>query len=81
MKLDRYIDAVLRRRWLVVALAVLILLITGAGGRFIKTTNDYRIMFGEDNPQLAAFRTLEKTFSTSDTALIAVAPQRGFGVH
>ena len=77
MKLDRYIDAVLRHRWLVVALAVLILLITGAGGRFIKTTNDYRVMFGEDNPQLAAFRTLEKTFSTSDTALIAVAPRRG----
>ncbi|MCY4382585.1 MAG: MMPL family transporter [Nitrospinae bacterium] len=77
MKLDRYIDAVLRHRWLVVALAVLILLITGAGGRFIKTTNDYRIMFGKDNPQLAAFRALEKTFSTSDTALIAVAPRRG----
>ena len=77
MQLDRYIDAVLRRRWLVVALAVVILLITGAGGRFIKTTNDYRIMFGEDNPQLAAFRALEKTFSTSDTALIAVAPKGG----
>ena len=77
MQPERYIEAVLRHRRLVVALALLILLITGAGGRFIKTTNDYRIMFGEDNPQLAAFRALEKTFSTSDTALIAVAPRGG----
>ena len=75
--LDRYIDAVLRHRWLVVALAVLVVLITGAGGRFIKTTNDYRIMFGENNPQLAAFNALENTFSTSDTALIAIAPREG----
>ena len=80
-QLDRYIDAVLRHRWLVVALAVLVVLITGAGGRFIKTTNDYRIMFGENNPQLAAFNALENTFSTSDTALIAIAPRGGFRIH
>ena len=77
VQLDRYIDAVLRHRWLVVALAVLVVLITGAGGRFIKTTNDYRIMFGENNPQLAAFNALENTFSTSDTALIAISPRGG----
>ncbi len=77
VQLDRYINAILRHRWLVVALAVLVVLITGAGGRFIKTTNDYRIMFGENNPQLAAFNALEKTFSTSDTALIAIAPRKG----
>ncbi len=77
MKLDRYIDAVLRRRWLVVALAMLILLIAGAGGRFITVANDYRILFKKDNPYLLAFEALERTFSTSDNALIAVAPRGG----
>ncbi len=77
VQLDRYIDVVLRHRWLVVALATLLMLITAGGGRFIKTTNDYRIMFGENNPQLAAFNALENTFSTSDTALIAIAPRKG----
>ena len=77
VQLDRYIDAVLRHRWLVVALATLLMLITAGGGRFIKTTNDYRIMFGENNPQLAAFNALENTFSTSDTALIAITPREG----
>ena len=40
-------------------------------------TNDYRIMFGEDNPQLAAFDSLENTYSESNTALIAIAPREG----
>ncbi len=77
VQLDRYINAILRHRWPAVALATLLLLITGAGVRFITFTNDYRIMFGEDNPQLAAFNALENTFSTSNMALIAVAPRGG----
>ena len=75
--LERCSTGILRRPWLVVALATLILLVTGAGARFIKTTNDYRIMFGENNPQLAAFNALENTFSSSNTALIAIAPRGG----
>ena len=75
--LDRYIYAILRYRWPVVALAVLIMLVTGVGALFITVTNNYRIMFGEDNPQLAAFKALENTFSTSNMAIIAIAPRKG----
>ena len=75
--LDRYIDAILRHRWLVIALAVLLMLITGAGGRFITVANDYRILFKKDNPYLIAFDALENTFSSSDNALIAIAPRGG----
>ena len=74
---DRYIEVILRRRWLVVTLVILLTLITGAGLRFISVTNDYRIMFSEDNPQYVAFKELENTFSTSNMALIAVAPRGG----
>ena len=77
VRLDLYIAVVLRRRWLVVALAVAILLIAGAGGRFITVASDYRILFKKDNPYLLAFEALERTFSTSDNALIAVAPKGG----
>ena len=77
MQPERYIDAVLRRRWPVVALAVLLMLITGAGGRFITVASDYRILFKKDNPYLLAFDALERTFSASDNALIAVAPRGG----
>ena len=77
MQLERYTDAVLRYRWLVVALATLVMLAITAGVRFITVTNDYRILFGEDNPQLAAFDALENTYSTSKAVLIAVAPRDG----
>ena len=77
MQLERYTDAILRYRWLVVALATLIMLALTAGARFITVTNDYRILFGEDNPQLLAFDALENTYSASNAALIAIAPRDG----
>ena len=75
--LDRYVDTILSRRWLVVVLAVLLMLVMTAGARFIAVTNDYRILFGENNPQLAAFEALENTYAVSNTALIAIAPREG----
>ena len=77
MQLERYIAAVLRRRWLVVVLATLVMLAMTAGVRFITVTNDYRVLFSEDNPQLAAFDALENTYSISNAALIAIAPRDG----
>ncbi len=77
MRLERYTAVILRYRWLVVALATLVMLALTAGVRFITVTNDYRILFGEDNPQLLAFDALENTYSASNTALIAIAPRDG----
>ena len=76
-RLDRYAAAVLHRRWLVAVLATLLMLVVTGGARFIGVTNDYRSMFAEDNPQLAALDALENTYSASNAALIAVAPRGG----
>ena len=75
--LDRYVAATVRYRWLVVALAALFMLAVTAGARFIVVTNDYFILFKDDNPQLLAFKALENTYSATDRALIAVAPRKG----
>ena len=75
--LDRYVAATLRHRWLVVAAAALLMLAVTAGARFITVTNDYLVLFRDDNPQLLAFQALENTYSTTDRALIAVAPRAG----
>ncbi len=77
MPLDRYIAAILRHPRLVAALAGLAMLAVTAGAQFIAITNDYRSLFDEDNPQLAAFDAFEDTYSASSTALIAVAPREG----
>ena len=75
--LDRYIDALLRYRWFVLVLATLLMAAMTAGARFITVTNDYRVLFSEDNPQLLAFDALENTYSTSNAALIAMTPEQG----
>ncbi len=77
MHLHNYINAVLRYRWLVIALASLFMLAMAAGGRFITVSNEHRVMFGEGNPQLAAFDALEDTYAASNTALVAIAPRSG----
>ncbi len=75
--MERYIAIVLGRRWLVMALTILVMLLAASGARFVTTTNDYRVMFSEDNPELAAFTALENTYSASNKALIAITPQAG----
>ena len=75
--LHGYPAALLRLRWLVLAAATLVMLGMAAGGQYITVSNDHRILFGEDNPQLAAYDALENTYTASNTALIGVAPQDG----
>ena len=74
---DRFVEAVLRHRRAVLAGAALLMLAAGAGARFIGVTNDYLVLFRDDNPQLLAFQALENTYSATDRALIAVAPRDG----
>ena len=77
LQMDRYIDVILHRRWLVIALASLLMALMTAGAQFITVSDDHRILLGKDNPQLAAFDVLQDTYSESNTALIAIAPRRG----
>ena len=75
--LDRIFDLILRRPWVTVALAAAVMAAMTAGVRFITVTNDYRILFGENNPELAEYERLEDTYAESNRALIAVAPVQG----
>ena len=75
--LDRYVAAVLRHKWLVAALATVVMLVLAGGASSITVTNDYRILFSADNPQLIAFNALENTYAVSNRALIAIAPREG----
>ena len=77
LNLHRYAELLRRRRWLIVACATLLMLALSAGARYIGVTNDYRSLFDEDNPQLAALDALEATYGASNAALIAIAPATG----
>ena len=75
--LDRYTSTLLHYRWWVVGLATLVMLAMTAGAQFLTVSNDYRILFSDDNPQLMAFDALEATYTESYNLLIAVAVQEG----
>ena len=75
--LDRYTDIVLGHRWQVIALSALVILALACGLPYVDPSNEYRDLFDEQNPQLIALDELESTYSSSDTALIAMAPRSG----
>ncbi|MDE2928782.1 MAG: MMPL family transporter [Acidobacteriota bacterium] len=75
--MDRYIDFVLRGRWLVIVLAALVMLATAAGMSGLTVSSSYRVLFGEDNPDLLAFDELQDTYVASRSALIAISPRGG----
>ena len=67
----------LRRRWLVLSLAMLLMLVAAAGAKNLTISSSYRVLFGENNPHLLAFDRLQDTYSASRSALIAISPREG----
>ena len=76
-QLDRFFGLILRRPWAAVAVAAVVMAAMTTGVRHITVTNDYRILFGENNPEFAAYDALESTYAESNKALIALAPRQG----
>ncbi len=74
---ERYAHGVIRWRWLIVIGAIAVVLLMASGGRFLYFDNDYRIFFGEENPQLLAFENLQDTYTKNDNVLLVLAPKDG----
>lgn len=72
-----YFTWILRHRWLVVALSVLLIGVTASGARFLEFSNDYRMFFSEENPQLLAFEALQNTYTKTDNVLFVISPKDG----
>ncbi len=63
--------------WWVLLLSLIFVGISAAGIKGLEFTNNYRVFFGEDNPQLLAFDALQNTYSKSDNVMILVEPKNG----
>lgn len=66
---------VLKNRWLIIFLSLVLIILAASGGRLLYFTTNYRVFFSEDNPQLLAFEALEKTYVQNDNVLIVLAPK------
>ena len=76
-RIERYIDLVIRWRWLVIAVSLAVALGVGTGARHLGLATNYRVFFGDDNPDLLAFEALEQVFTKNDSVLFVVKPESG----
>lgn len=75
--IKRYGEFVVRYRWLVLIASLIIVMVLASGGRFLSFTNDYRVWFSEDNPELLRFENLQDSYTKSDNVLIMLEPDSG----
>ncbi|NOR43805.1 MAG: MMPL family transporter [Gammaproteobacteria bacterium] len=74
---ESYTRWIIRWKYLVVLVAIMLAFAAASGGRFLSFSNDYRMFFGEDNPQLLAFEKMQATFNKNDNILFVVTPKSG----
>ena len=73
--LSRYTDYLINHHKLIVLISLLFVVGIGVGIKNLKSTSDFRIYFSEDNPQLVAFETLEKTYGKQDSVYFFIQPK------
>ena len=74
---ERYAAWVVRNKWLVLIASIVCTLALASGGRFLSFTNDYRVFFSKENPQLIAFEETQDAYTKSDNVLIMIEPKDG----
>ncbi len=75
--IESYTRWIIRWKYLVVLTTVAVVVAAAYGGQFLGFSNDYRMFFGEDNPQLLAFEKMQRTFNKNDNILFVVTPKSG----
>ncbi|MCU7840732.1 MAG: MMPL family transporter [Candidatus Thiodiazotropha sp. (ex Troendleina suluensis)] len=74
---EAFFQFVLKHRLLVIFLAVTLSILMGSGVKQLQFSNDYRMFFSEDNPQLKAFEKLQNTYTKNDNVLFVIEPRNG----
>ena len=68
---------VVRARWPILLVSLVIVGFCAAGMRHLHFTTDYRIFFSPENPGRLAFEALENMFAKNDNVMIILAPRDG----
>ncbi len=74
---ESYTRWIIRWKYLVVLATLGLTFMAASGGQYLSFSNDYRMFFGEDNPQLLAFEKMQATFNKNDNVLFVVTPKSG----
>ena len=74
---QRFADYVVTHPWRIFLLSIVVIMFTASGARFLEFTNDYRVFFSEDNPELKAFEAMQDIYTKTDNVLFVVEPENG----
>jgi len=76
--LVRYTEWILKWRYLVIILSLAMVVVIGSGvPNLMPFSNDYRVFFSKDNPQLNAFENLQDTYTKDDNVMFVISPKNG----
>lgn len=73
----RVAEFVIRRRWFVIMATVLAVIAVASGTRHLEFSNNYRVYFGADNPELIAFESFQGTYTKNDNILFVIQSKTG----
>ena len=71
-KAYRYCQWIIKHRFKVLFSTLFFVLFSAQGLQYFRFNGQYRIFFGEDNPQLLAFDTIQKTYTKDDNILLVL---------
>lgn len=78
--IERFTQGVIKWRWLVVLASIVFFVVSMGGYKNFAFDSDYRVFFGEDNPQLLAFEKMQNVYSKNDNVVYVIEPVNGKGV-
>lgn len=71
----RFTRSVIRWRWIVVAASVAVAAACLSGVGRLTFSNNYRVFFSDQNPQLRAFESLERIYTKNDSIVFVLQPE------
>ncbi|MEM1191603.1 MAG: MMPL family transporter [Pseudomonadota bacterium] len=69
--------ASIKARWIIVPLLITLSLAVGYGASSLKFAGDYRVFFGDDNPDFIASENAQATFGKPDSITFVLIPRDG----
>ena len=68
----RLSDLVTGRPWLAIIASLVLVVAASSGARFLDFSNNYRVFFSPENPDLLAFEEFQNTYTKNDNILFIV---------
>ena len=74
---DRFVDLIIRRPWVILALGLIVLMAIAPGGGKVEQDFSYRVWFHDNDPLIVAFDAFERRFGNDEASIVVVHSPSG----